>query len=620
MATMKTGPKVVLIAAALGAVAYGVQVAKRAGYIPAADVQPSAVPQKITIPTPPPVAAPAPVAPVAAAFTPATTPSGALAPPSRIEGNMILTGPEVRFDLWEWNAQAGLILAVGGATTAPGSLLADRHVRVKLLRQDDTSQMQADLVAFANAYAGGDKTSSDGVHFVVIMGDGAAQFLAGVNGQLQRLGPGWRAQVVGALGYSYGEDKFMAPPAVKDNPQAARGMLIAGVLRDGDWNIAQKWAGDNGLCNNPDETTYDPTCLNWVNAADYIDAAQKYISGNACEDRPKKGSIGKAHVCVTGVVTWTPGDVDIATKRGGLVPIVSTREYNYQMPAVVIGLAPWMTAHPVEVRGILSAALEAGAQIKADDAQLRRAMLLSAALYHDQDGAYWYRYFQGVTEKDATGLAVQLGGSRVNNLADTAQLFAGDEAGKPSLYASVYTVFGKLVHDQYPKEVPSVPAYAEAVDLTYLRAVMAEAPRVSPTPVAQEVTAPDFTAAAPGPVKQVVGRRNWSIAFDTGKATFRPDALPLLDQMYDQLAIAGNLAVELHGHTDNTGVAAANQTLSERRAFAVRDYLTAKNPAQFPPGRVRVFSHGQTQPIASNDQEAGRAQNRRVEVVIGVAG
>jgi len=71
---------------------------------------------------------------------------------------------------------------------------------------------------------------------------------------------------------------------VKSNPQAAKGMLVEGVLRDGDWNIAQKWEGDNGIKNNPDEKTWDPDAVNWLNASDYNVAAADYVAGK-CDDR-----------------------------------------------------------------------------------------------------------------------------------------------------------------------------------------------------------------------------------------------------------------------------------------------------------------------------------------------
>jgi hypothetical protein len=71
---------------------------------------------------------------------------------------------------------------------------------------------------------------------------------------------------------------------VKSNPQAAKGLLVEGVLRDGDWNIAQKWEGDNGIKNNPDEKTWDPDAVNWINASDYNVAAADYVAGK-CDDR-----------------------------------------------------------------------------------------------------------------------------------------------------------------------------------------------------------------------------------------------------------------------------------------------------------------------------------------------
>jgi outer membrane protein OmpA-like peptidoglycan-associated protein len=60
--------------------------------------------------------------------------------------------------------------------------------------------------------------------------------------------------------------------------------------------------------------------------------------------------------------------------------------------------------------------------------------------------------------------------------------------------------------------------------------------------------------------------------------------------------------------------------LSESRAFAVKEWLEKQSPVNFPPGRVRVFSHGQENPVAPNATAEGRAKNRRVEIVLGTTG
>ncbi|MBI5546943.1 MAG: OmpA family protein, partial [Deltaproteobacteria bacterium] len=70
-------------------------------------------------------------------------------------------------------------------------------------------------------------------------------------------------------------------------------------------------------------------------------------------------------------------------------------------------------------------------------------------------------------------------------------------------------------------------------------------------------------------------------------------------------------------HTDSSGDPHANLALSEARAFAVKEWMEQRSPAQFPPGRVRVFAHGQENPVAQNLTPDGRAKNRRVEVVLG---
>ena len=115
----------------------------------------------------------------------------------------------------------------------------------------------------------------------------------------------------------------------------------------------------------------------------------------------------------------------------------------------------------------------------------------------------------------------------------------------------------------------------------------------------------------------VVSRRSWDIQFATAKAQFTPKAADTLQQLLKDLVIAGGTTVEIHGHTDSVGSVDANAQLSEDRAFAVKTWLERKAPTSFPQGRVRVFSHGSTEPLASNGTAEGRARNRRVEIVLG---
>ncbi len=184
-----------------------------------------------------------------------------------------ISSPEIRMLVYAWNAQMGLMFANGGPKTTEGSLMAANGVNLSLARQDDNDKLQAALVEFATDLSKGNAQPSKGATFVAIMGDGSATFLSGLNTALKRLGPEYQAKIVGSSGFSRGEDKFMGPASWKENPQAAMGGVVAGVIRDGDWNIAQKWLGDNNLKNNPNEKTYDPDALNWIGAQDYIDAA-----------------------------------------------------------------------------------------------------------------------------------------------------------------------------------------------------------------------------------------------------------------------------------------------------------------------------------------------------------
>ena len=105
-----------------------------------------------------------------------------------------------------------------------------------------------------------------------------------------------------------------------------------------------------------------------------------------------------------------------------------------------------------------------------------------------------------------------------------------------------------------------------------------------------------------------------------GNVTFGFDQSNIQSQFYPVLNnVAGTLrqyeqtVIEVAGHTDNVGTASYNQQLSERRAQAVANYLIGQGVAQ---QRIITVGAGMSRPIADNSTEAGRAQNRRVEITL----
>lgn len=585
----------------IGAIVGGLTYAQQSGFIPIPGFKPAVVPEKANLPT---------LQKLAQAQVPA------VALPSSSEADVAST--LVRGEFWEWNAQMGLIFANGGAHTTKGSLMEKHKVNLLLSRQDDSNQMGKDLIACADQLAHGSKQCDSGANFVVIMGDGAGQFAAGVNPQLAKLGPDYTVSVIGATGYSRGEDAFMAPPEVKTNPAAAKGLLVSGVLRDGDWNIAMKWAADNNIKNNPDDKTYDPDAINWVNSPDYNQAAQDYVAGKCVELKDIKNGrpTGKSNThCVTATVTWTPGDVTVATKKGGIVKIVSSREYASQMPAVIIGPKKFFRENRDEIAGLLAATFEGGDQVRAYDAALHKGAEISQQIYNDKDtdANYWYKYYKGTVEKDVQGLKVELGGSAVNNLADNLVLF-GLQPGANDNFRSTYNTFARIDVQQYPaifKDTP-IPDVTEVEDKRFVT----DAQGVALNSGADADVATYQPADAIDTKRQeVVSKRDYSINFDTGKESLTTSGLRQLNELKDSFAIT-NLYIKVDGYTDDTGSDAVNRKLSIARANAIKAFLQRAAAANFPDNRFQVSGHGSEDAVASNTTSAGRAANRRVQITL----
>lgn len=103
------------------------------------------------------------------------------------------------------------------------------------------------------------------------------------------------------------------------------------------------------------------------------------------------------------------------------------------------------------------------------------------------------------------------------------------------------------------------------------------------------------------------------VQFALGSAAILDESVPILDQVAASLAEAPALALEIQGHTDDSGSAEANQLLSQDRAQAVLDYLVDGGVSA---DRLTALGFGEDQPIADNSTPEGQQQNRRIEFAI----
>ena len=102
-------------------------------------------------------------------------------------------------------------------------------------------------------------------------------------------------------------------------------------------------------------------------------------------------------------------------------------------------------------------------------------------------------------------------------------------------------------------------------------------------------------------------------AFETDSAAVKPGFQTTMDKLSDVVIRYGKTALTVTGHTDSRGTPQHNIELSQRRAQAVYDYFVSKDVN---PARLVAMGKGETVPVASNDTEAGRRQNRRVEILV----
>ena len=513
-------------------------------------------------------------------------------------------GTKINWFVMAWQSQNGIAYSNGGVQTTKGSLFDRAGLDITLTRQDDCAQSCAELVKFCKEYK--DDPNTPGV-FITFMGSGIPSYITGISNAVKDLGPEYQPVAFLTTGKSYGEDQILGDIKYKNDKRNLKGAVIVGYRMDGDLDLALKLAGDNNIKVNVDETTYDSEALNFMYCKDFLDAVVKYNAGYQETRRIVKNgkTTGKDTIVSPGLVaTWTPGDVNAQSGKGG-VTIISTKEYASIMPNITITCKKWLNDHRTAAEEITKACAMAGDQIRSFDDAKKFACGLNSKIYNEQDAAYWYRYYNGVKVDENT----HLGGSMVFNLADMANMlgiYVEGQTDHTDIYKAVYNTFGTLQSKYYPKDLPSYLEYTKAFDKSILMSVISSNPELLEGKV-------QITDYANTKMTNKIGNKSYHIEFVTGSSEISENSKNILDDIFQDAVTADGTKILIGGHTDNVGNANSNLTLSEQRAQSVLAYLKKKGIEN---ARLESKGYGAENPIADNSTSSGRSQNRRVEITL----
>lgn len=536
--------------------------------------------------------------------------------PSKSRSTAVADKPLVRIAAYAWNAQSGIIVSNGGPRTTKGSLMEQNGVNLEIIRQDWLSELRNMQMKFIEEFDRGEEypDADKSAFAIIMMGDGAPFYISTMQQALDdKFGKDkYHVQVVGSVGISYGEDKLIGPPSWKVDPKSMKGSLISTVLGDGDWVTALNYAFANGLKVNPDPNTYDAEAVNFYPSQDddYIKSAEELIKSQKSGwtvplKEVKNGKLtGKTiNKKVDGCATWTPGDKMVFDALSGFTDIASTREFNNQMATTVIAVKEWSVQHPEIVSNILKSALTASNQMKQYDQWQRRASEAVAETYDLESADYWYDMFKG-QKGSKNGIEYNMGGSRVFNYSDVMQYYGITDG--TNRYKAVYNQVSSYLKELNPfgfnESVKRIVPYDEAVNLYFIK-------NINDIESGTAYVA-DYTKEA----TDVLASGEWNVTFDTGSANISGSSASTLETIYNLLIQAEDTKLKLEGHTDNTGSSESNYDLSQRRAQAVVNFLRSKG---IPQSRFQtVIGKGEDEPIATNTTNSGKAQNRRVVVVL----
>jgi len=296
---------------------------------------------------------------------------------------------------------------------------------------------------------------------------------------------------------------------------------------------------------------------------------------------------------VDAAVVWEPDVAEALSKRPGAKVIVSTKTAANLIADLMVAREDFIKQHPDVIKAFVKGWFDGTAEANRRPESAVRVLMDNEPLYKELG-------------PDVT--LEQLSTVRWADLTDNTKMFGLD--GSEPLYDRIF----RQASQSWVKRgyISSAVSPASSKDITALKEIYSAA-AVKPTPPKEDVTFPKQTPAAVT-TKAPIMSRPVNIYFGSGSATLDPNAKQVLDTVALTAQTYSGAYIRIEGNTDSKGSAATNTALSKRRADAVVNYLV--NRYGFNRNRFVAKGNGPSKPVADNATEAGRAKNRRTDVLV----
>jgi outer membrane protein OmpA-like peptidoglycan-associated protein/ABC-type amino acid transport substrate-binding protein len=303
------------------------------------------------------------------------------------------------------------------------------------------------------------------------------------------------------------------------------------------------------------------------------------------QDAPAAAAMFKAKQ-VDAAVTWEPDLSGAVEARGAEAHVlVSTTAATNIIADTLVARQSIIDQYPDSIRDFVHGWLEGIQRIR-----------------EDPNGAY--ALVGKALKLDPDTVSGMLSGLKLTTYADNAQFYGltGGKAHYETLFDTAFVIWRKK------GLVTRAVEAKDWADTHFIQALAADY-------TGELVEEPKVAARAPAASDRAIINKQIQVHFTPGSDEIMPGSYLVLDSLGETMTSFGNTYLRVEGNTDSTGSAAANLTLSERRAQAVVRYITDNYPA-IQRTRFQPEGHGSSNPVAPNSTEGGRELNRRTDIKV----